>query len=429
MMNKLLIAFTALFLLSGCTKGPTDDQLKTLLNEVHTQLMNKNQSFEKNDSIVANLLQSRSQDFDVMKTEGRQLPFFTEKNTFLRSTALKNWISPRLSELSGHRDKDGAIALFIEEVMNRGKNGYNCEGYSKLLQHPGTPALLQDDSLQLGVFMLFMHIDREAAEKAALIKAALPLINSNLSVQNTLQSLYVFDAATDLNDALSPEEKENLRKAVLTQYERILTTQSDEKQKTRIQDKIVYLNSLYAQGKLIGSDAPELDFNWVSKGKAQKLSDYKGKVVVVDFWATWCGPCVGSFPNIRELQKRYKGYPVEIIGVTSLQGRHIDRSSGKPQFIDTEGNPQKEYNLMKDFMKNMDMTWTVAFSDQKVFNPEYGVNGIPHVAIIDPQGKVRYNVLRPYEAPYHEAEKIDALLQEAGLKYPEQPMEQTNFAQ
>ena len=72
-----------------------------------------------------------------------------------------------------------------------------------------------------------------------------------------------------------------------------------------------------------GHDAPEMTFTWSKGGPSfSKLSDLKGKVVVLDFWATWCGPCIGSFPNIAELQERYAGYDVAIVGVTSLHERH-----------------------------------------------------------------------------------------------------------
>jgi len=70
----------------------------------------------------------------------------------------------------------------------------------------------------------------------------------------------------------------------------------------------------------------------------------------------------------------------------------------------------------------MEITWEVAFSKTTVFNPLYGVRGIPHVAIIDTKGIVRYNELRPYDDPAHEAEKIDALLKEAGLPFPVNPI-------
>jgi hypothetical protein len=74
------------------------------------------------------------------------------------------------------------------------------------------------------------------------------------------------------------------------------------------------------------------------------------------------------------------------------------------------------------------MTWKVAFAKQEVYNPDYGVRGVPHIAIIDTEGKVRYNALNPNSDPYEETEKIDALLKEAGLKYPTEPMEKRNWA-
>ena len=147
--------------------------------------------------------------------------------------------------------------------------------------------------------------------------------------------------------------------------------------------------------------------------------------VLVDFWATWCGPCVGAFPNVRKLQEHYKGYPVVILGVTSVQGSHVDRVNKKR--IDCKGDPEKEFALMKQFMKDLNMTWPVAFGKEEVYNKEYGVMGVPHIAIIDAQGRIRYNELTPYSPPYEEAEKIDALLKEAGLKYPTTPMEKKNY--
>jgi hypothetical protein len=125
---------------------------------------------------------------------------------------------------------------------------------------------------------------------------------------------------------------------------------------------------------------------------------------------------------VRELQARYKDYDVVILGVTSLQGSHTQRKGDQRAKIDTTDNPAREYELMNEFITDMEMTWPVAFSSANVFNPEYGVRGIPHLALIDPAGKVRFNALRPGN-PAEEAEKIDALLKEFKLKAPPAPME------
>ncbi|GDX98102.1 hypothetical protein LBMAG48_05060 [Phycisphaerae bacterium] len=196
---------------------------------------------------------------------------------------------------------------------------------------------------------------------------------------------------------------------------------------TRINDTLTMSKSAFARGELINGPAPEISFTWSSpnafgSSAVTKLSDLKGKVVLIDFWATWCGPCIRAFPSVRELQARYKDYDVVILGVTSLQGSHTQRKGDQRAKIDTTDNPAREYELMNEFITDMEMTWPVAFSSANVFNPEYGVRGIPHLALIDPAGKVRFNALRPGN-PAEEAEKIDALLKEFKLKAPPAPME------
>ncbi|MBL8060013.1 MAG: redoxin family protein [Chthonomonas sp.] len=168
------------------------------------------------------------------------------------------------------------------------------------------------------------------------------------------------------------------------------------------------MESPAGKGKLVGFPAPEITFKWDSGGKT-KLSDYKGNVVVLDFWATWCGPCLASMPHIRELANHYKGKKVVILGVTSIQDGFWE--DGKKQ--DLKGKPNEEIALYPEYMKRKDINWTIAVGDQNVFNPDYGVNGIPHMAILDAQGKIRYRGLHPSGVSLAEKIKmIDPLLAE-----------------
>lgn len=167
---------------------------------------------------------------------------------------------------------------------------------------------------------------------------------------------------------------------------------------------------------LIGRPAPPLHFEWASREGLHTLADTRGKVVVLDFWATWCGPCIQSFPAMRELVDHYAGSAVEIIGVTSLQGR-VHGLEAEP--IDCTGNAAKEHQLMTRFIEAKQVTWTVAFSREPVFNPAWGVRGIPFLAIVAPDGTVRYAGLHPSMPLAEKTRRIDALLEEFSLPRPE----------
>ena len=169
-----------------------------------------------------------------------------------------------------------------------------------------------------------------------------------------------------------------------------------------------------AQTALIGSPAPELNFIWSSREGLKTLSELKGQVVVLDFWATWCGPCISSFPKVREHVAHFEGTPVTFLGVTSIQGFVANMG---PR-IDTKGDPAKEMALMPEFMQAKEMTWDVVFSEQPVFNPDYGISGIPYVAIIAPDGTVRHAGIHPGDDSADITGKITALLQEFDLPLP-----------
>ncbi|MEM1185289.1 MAG: TlpA disulfide reductase family protein [Planctomycetota bacterium] len=172
---------------------------------------------------------------------------------------------------------------------------------------------------------------------------------------------------------------------------------------------IASLDGAHARGELLDHDAPDSAFNWQSDSDLpDSLAGLKGNVVVLDFWATWCMPCIASFPKIGELAAHYKDKPVTVLGLTTLQGRHV---AGVGDETVTAGNPDLEYRLMSEFMDQRNMTWPVAFISLASWI-EFGIEGIPHVAIIDKTGRVRYRGLSPFMPSEQKFEIIDALLAE-----------------
>ncbi len=289
--------------------------------------------------------------------------------------------------------------------------------------HPGLPAALASGEGG-DIFMALRFVDHQtmAAAGPQMLKLA-SLATANVPGGQAAQLSMLFDVLNG-NEDIDAADRERVRSDIVAALHAAQGNDAeDENQSRGIARSLAYLEGAYARGELVDHASPPLDFTWSNYAEPiGSIEDLKGKVVVLDFWATWCGPCIGSFPNVRELQARYDGYPVVILGVTSLQGYHIDRpegASGPAKRIDTKDDPAKEHELMNTFVEQLEMTWPVAFTSQQVFNTDYGVRGIPHVAILDPAGVVRYRGMHPASDKAGKHEKIDGLLREFNLPVPE----------
>lgn len=230
-------------------------------------------------------------------------------------------------------------------------------------------------------------------------------------------ALFMLSAAKTL-DSEAVKGYAPFREAVAKAGEEKLKGQLTDPEKEKLSDALARLNGAYARGELIGHPAPDIEFLWYRDGsdtpkEIKSLADLKGKVVVLDFWATWCGPCVASFPKVKALSRYYRGYDVVVVGVTSPQGAVILNNSR----VETK-DLQKEIELTQQFLTEKEVTWPIAISKQKVFNPDFGVTGIPSVAIIDTNGVVRHAGLHPASPLDEKTPLIDKLLSEAKLPVP-----------
>ena len=115
-------------------------------------------------------------------------------------------------------------------------------------------------------------------------------------------------------------------------------------------------------GKIVPNfSATDLDGNPIS------LQQYRGKVVLLDFWAVWCGPCIAEMPNVKEVYDTYKDKGFDIIGVS----------------LDTDET------RLRDYLKENEIPWRQVFSGQGWQSPvaqKYGINAIPAPWLIDRDG-------------------------------------------
>lgn len=98
------------------------------------------------------------------------------------------------------------------------------------------------------------------------------------------------------------------------------------------------------------------------------LSAYKGKVVYVDFWASWCGPCKQSFPWMNQLQQRLSSQGLVVIGV----------------------NVDQEKKLADQFIQELKPSFKIMFDSEGTLATEYQVAGMPSAFIVDRSGKIRF---------------------------------------
>jgi thiol-disulfide isomerase/thioredoxin len=102
-------------------------------------------------------------------------------------------------------------------------------------------------------------------------------------------------------------------------------------------------------------------------GVAHQLSKLKGKVVLVNFWATWCGPCRQEIPDFIEAYKKYKGKGLEIIGIS----------------LDQDG-----WTKVTPFVKQNQITYPVVLGDEQVVENYGGVDAIPTTFLVDKSGNI-----------------------------------------
>lgn len=142
---------------------------------------------------------------------------------------------------------------------------------------------------------------------------------------------------------------------------------------------LVQMKAMEATKKIQQSLVPGAQFPDFSEkdlaGQPVSIGNLKGKVVLIDFWATWCGPCRAELPNVQAVYQKYHGRGFEVIGIS------LDQDRAK----------------LDAFLKAKDMTWPQLFDGLGWGNKlaaKYGIQSIPATYLLDGQGKIIAKDLR-----------------------------------
>lgn len=133
--------------------------------------------------------------------------------------------------------------------------------------------------------------------------------------------------------------------------------------------------------KILGAQAIEFENieRWFP-GEAKTFLQMRGKVIFLDFWATWCGPCISAFPALVEMQKSYQEKGLVILGVTrwyyQVEGMSADENA--------------EFDFLQKFRKSYGLPYDFVVAKGQANQINYGANGIPTVVLIDRKGIIRY---------------------------------------
>ena len=141
-----------------------------------------------------------------------------------------------------------------------------------------------------------------------------------------------------------------------------------------------------------GAAAPAFQLESLA-GKPVNLADYRGKVVLLNFWASWCGPCRKEMPILEQLFKQYQAKGVTLVGV----------------------NVEPNSDDARKWLKSTPVSFPILFDRDSAVSKLYEVQGMPNTVILDRKGRVRY-IHRGYKSGEENEylDQIRALVREAG---------------
>lgn len=279
------------------------------------------------------------------------------------------WLKPAVEQISNPASGAGALAA-IKELgrLEANKSGRPAVDFLKsVIKNNSNRAIRAQAIYALGRFDAEKFADLDGFEK-------IPVYAKGMSA-NALAEWKTFgssqqaaaDAESEFND-------------IIANYSDCLDLgeRSSPKEKAPRLKELAEQNLFALRPLSLGKEAPEIEAKGVD-GKIFKLSDSRGKICVLTFWATWCGPCMAMVPEERALVQRMQGKPFSLIGV----------------------NGDESISNAKRAMERENMTWPSFWNGNEgpkgPIAKAWNVKGWPTIYILDAKGIIRFNGMAAHD--------------------------------
>jgi len=304
--------------------------------------------------------------------------FAKQKKLNDAETLLSEYLKNLPVKLTEKARMEGELAKAYQSANDFGRMAPHAEGAyvasKTLVREPGSKVRGLDEVLDAG--MLVFEAYRGAGDQKKADASLADMIDMAASIQSSAFYYYAVDQQIKflIDTGRKAQAMDAFNEALAKVEKQFTVKESQDDARERLKRREIHY-------RLLGAAAPELPAidKWFP-GKQRTFAEMKGKVILLDFWATWCGPCFDTFPTLIAWTDEFGKDGLEILGVTRYYGTYNGTKVDNPAEIEAFKAFKVKQNLPYDF---------VVAKDQSIQNL-YGATLLPTTVIIDRKGVIRY---------------------------------------